>query len=112
MSFAGMLDTTCNIIRLVGTDDGQGGQTTTDVVLYRRVPCRFESLSGSKAQATYAKLQPLPDFLVYMEHQSGIKEGDRVVDSRSREYGIRLIEDWSIAEKYMKLAVVELKRGE
>jgi len=112
MSFRGLLDTTCNIISLVGTDDGQGGQTITRNTLLRRLPCRFESLSGSKAQATYAKLTPKPDFIVSLEYQSIIKEGHRVEDTKGREYAILLVEDWSLQNKYMKLAVTEVARGE
>ena len=112
MSFAGLLDSTVNVIRLVTADDGSGGQTTTDTIILRRIPCRFESLSGSRAQATYAKLTPLPDFVVYAEFHSGIREGDRLVDSKGREYGILLVEDWSLQGQYMKFAVTELGRGE
>ena len=112
MSFAGLLDSTVNVIRLTASDDGSGGQTTTDTILMRRIPCRFESLSGSKAQAAYAKLTPLPDFIVYMEYQGTVKEGDRIVDSKGREYSIALVENWSLANKYTKLAVTEIGRGE
>jgi len=112
MSFVGLLDSTVNVIRLVTADDGSGGQTTTDTIILRRIPCRFESLSGSRAQATYAKFTPLPDFVVYAEFHSGIREGDRLVDSKGREYGILLVEDWSLQGQYMKFAVTELGRGE
>jgi len=112
MSFAGRLDSTVNITRAANTDDGSGGQVEAWTILYRRIPCRFESLSGSRAQATYAKLTPLPDFVVYAEFHSGIREGDRLVDSKGREYGILLVEDWSLQGQYMKFAVTELGRGE
>jgi hypothetical protein len=112
MSFASLLDSLITIKQATNTDDGSGGQTVAWGTLYRRVPCRFESLSGSKAQTTYAKLTPLPDFIVYMEYKSGIKEGDRLVDSKNREYSILLVEDWSLQGQYQRLAVTELKRGE
>jgi head-tail adaptor len=112
MSFAGLLDSTVNVIRLVTADDGAGGQTTTDSIILRRIPCRFEALSGSKAQAAYAKLTVIPDMIVYMEYHSGIKEGDRLTDSKGREYSIALVEDWSLQGRYLKLAVTEIARGE
>lgn len=113
MSFPGLLDSTVNVIRLVSADDGSGGQLTpTDTILYRRIPCRFETLSGSKAQAMYSKLAVVPDMIVYMEFHSGIKEGDRLVDSKGREYSIALCEDWSLQGRFLKLAVTEIARGE
>lgn len=112
MSFPGLLDSLVDIKRESNTDDGQGGQVVTWGILLHRVPCRFESLSGSKAQAAYAKLTPLPDFIVYMTFQSGVREGDRLVDSRGREYAVSLVEDWSLQGRYMRLAVTEIGRGE
>ncbi len=111
MSFVGLLDSLVTIKRATLADDGSGGQTETWAAIHRRVPCRFESLSGSRAQATYAKLTPLPDFVVYLSHLSGLKEGDRLVDNKGREYSILLVEDWSLQGKYSKLAVTELGRA-
>jgi hypothetical protein len=50
--------------------------------------------------------------IVYMEYHSGIKEGDRLTDSKGREYSIALVEDWSLQGRYLKLAVTEIARGE
>lgn len=111
MSFPGLLDSLVTVKRGTSADDGSGGQTVTWGALYRRVPCRFESLSGSGAQTTYAKLTPLPDFIVYLSALSGLKEGDRLIDSRGREYSILLVEDWSLQGKYQRLAVTELGRA-
>ncbi|MBE3087631.1 MAG: head-tail adaptor protein [Chloroflexi bacterium] len=112
MSFAGLLDSTVNVIRLVTADDNSGGQTTTDTIILRRIPCRFEALSGKQAQAMYAKLTTMPDMICYMQFHSGIKEGDGLVDSKGREYAIALVEDWSLQGRYLKLAVTEIARGE
>jgi hypothetical protein len=113
MSFPGLLDSIVNFTREVRTDDGQGGQTVTWSIFLRRVPCRFESLAEkfAGAQSAYAKLTPMPDFLVYAEYQGGVREGDRIVDSKGNVYGISLKEDWSLQGRYMKLAVTEIKRG-
>jgi hypothetical protein len=53
----------------------------------------------------------MPDFLVYAEYQGGVREGDRIVDSKGRVYGISLKEDWSLQGRYMKLAVTEIGLG-
>jgi len=112
MSFRGLLNTTVDVKREVETADGQGGYTTAWTIILRRIPFRFESLSGRQVQDAYSKLQPRPDFLGYCEYQSGIKERDRIVDSKGKLYAVQLVENWSLENKYTKLAMTEIARGE
>jgi len=111
MSFPGLLDSKVNVARQTRTADGQGGYSSaTDTVLLHNVPCRFESLAGREAAQYYQKLTPLPDFIVYMEFQSLIKEGDILIDDRARRYAVKMVEDWSLQKRYLKLAVSQIER--
>jgi len=111
MSFRALLDPTCTIKREdISTVDEIGGYSdTTYTVLYRRVPCRFETLTKKLEIIAYNKEAVFPDYYVYMEYWSGIKEGD-ILEKDGRTFEIKLVENWSEAGKYMKLAVVELGR--
>jgi len=112
MSFSGLLDSTISIKRPSKVVDDIGGEgSTTYAVLYTNVPCRFETLTRKLEVIAYNKDAVYPDYYVYLEHRSGIKEGDRIYLG-SREFEIKLIEDWSEQGKYLMLAVVELGRGE
>lgn len=112
MSFDGLLDSTVDIIRQTQTTDGQGGFTTADTYLYRRVKCRFEATMGTPEVAAYGAVGVFPDFTVYLNYISGIKEGDRLVDRNSKQFEIKIIDDWSKQGKYIRLAVVEIGRNE
>ncbi|KKL56161.1 hypothetical protein LCGC14_2248170 [marine sediment metagenome] len=111
MSFVALLDNTCNIIRQALVEDGQGGWTDSDVIIYRRIACRFETLTTRMQVMAYDKTMVFPDYYFYMEFLSGIREGDRIV-FESRKFEIKLIEDWSERKIYHKLAVTEVYRGE
>lgn len=113
MSFAGLLDSKCNVKRKSRTTDNQGGWTSTWTTLYRRVPCCFETLTKRLEIQAYDKQAVFPHYFVYLEWRSGIKEGDRLVwDKDSTEYEIVLVENTKHMGKYMKLAVVQVGRGE
>jgi SPP1 family predicted phage head-tail adaptor len=112
MSFDGLLDSYVKIIRQTQTTDGQGGWTTADTVLYQRVKCRFEATMGRQEAGIYGTTVVMPDFYVYLNYTSGIKEGDRLVDKNSKQFEIKLIDDWSKQQKYMRLAVSEIGRNE
>lgn len=111
MSFEALLDSSVSIKRDSNTADEMGGFTTSLITLYRRVACRFETLTKKLEIMAYDKTAVYPDYYVYMKYHSGIKEGDYIYKG-TRKFEIKLIEDWSEQGKYMKLAVVELKRGE
>jgi len=112
MSFAALLDSTVTIKRPTVTRDDLGGEgSTAYATLYARVPCRFESKTEKLGAIAYDKDAVFPDYFVYLEYRSGIKEGDRIYLG-SREFEIKLIENWSEQGKYMMLAVVELGRNE
>jgi len=110
MSFSSLLDNSMDIKRESLTSDGMGGYTDVEVVLYTNVKCRFETTSRkTEILALGGKADVYPDYYVYLEYRSGIKEGDHIIhDSRTLE--IKLVEDWSERGKYMRLSVVELKR--
>ncbi len=112
MSFQSLLDSNVSIKRRGGTTDslGGGGSITWNLI-YSNVPCRFETLSHREAVFAYDKKTVYPDYYVYLEYRSGIKEGDCVFKG-GRKFEIKLIEDWSEQGKYMKLTVAELGRGE
>ena len=112
MSFEALLDSFVTIKHPTVTRDNLGGEgSTTWAILYTRVPCRFESKTEKLGAIAYDKDAVFPDYFVYLEWRSGIKEGDRIYLG-SREFEIKLIENWSEQEKYMMLAVVELGRNE
>jgi len=112
MSFYNLLDNTCTIRR--GTDvadDIGGASSTTWNILYPNIKCRFENVGRKQEMLVYNKDTVYPDYYVYIESRSGIKEGDRIVFS-NRDFEIKLVEDWSEQDRYMRLSVVELTRGE
>lgn len=111
MSFRGLLDSEVDIKReSTVTDDLGGGGAVSYSVLYRRVPCRFETLTKKLEIIAYDQTAIFPDYYVYLEYRSGVIEGDHIILG-GREFEIKLIEDWSEQGQYMKLAVVELKRN-
>ena len=114
MSFALLLDSKCTIKRenLGAIDPATGGYgIPTYDILYKNVPCRFETLTKKLEILAYDKQAVFPDYFVYMEYLSDIKEGDFLI-MNSREFAIDLVENWSEQSKYLKLAVTEIKRNE
>ena len=111
MSFQALLDSQIDIKRLSYTTDDIGGQgTPAYAVLYTNVKCRFESLPKKLEIKAYDQTAIFPDYKVYLESHSGIIEGDRVFLG-SKEFEIKLIEDWSEQGKYMTFHVAEIGRG-
>lgn len=111
MSFRSLLDSEIDIKREIRAEDELGGDSGTNYsVLYRRVPCRFETLTKKLEIMAYDQTAVFPDYYVYLEYRSGVKEGYHLFLG-SRIFEIKLVEDWSEQGKYMKLAVVELDRN-
>ncbi len=111
MSFAALLDNVCSIFREAIASDGRGGWTDSgNSILYSNVPCRFETLTKRTEIMAYDKTAVFPDYYVYIEYRSGIKEGYRILFD-NREFEIKLIEDWSEKQTYHKFAVTEVDRG-
>ncbi len=106
-----MLDSRCTIrSQTAGAPDGMGGfGTATWGDLYTRVKCRFETLQKKEMVMAYDKKEVYPDYFVYLVYRSGIEEGQRI-SFDSREFEIKLIENWSEQKKYLQLSVVEIKR--
>ena len=115
MSFEGLLDSFCDVKgETLGTPDGAGGYgPSTWNIIYRRVPCCWETISMQRKLeiSAYDKTAVIPDFYVYMEFHSGINERGRLVKD-GKEFDIKLAEDTKLMGEFMKLAVAELKRGE
>jgi len=113
MSFPALLDSFCSIRREVaGAVDGQGGYAaSTWAILYNNVPCRFETLSRDKYEEIfgYDKKVVYPGYYIYMVYRSGIKEGDRVYHN-SRQFEIKLTENWSEQGRYLQLIATEIDR--
>jgi len=111
MSFASLLNQTVDIKRRVQTADGQGGYTTAWSVIHRRVPCRFQALTSKEAMLIYDKAAVFANYYVHMEHLSDIAEEDRLYLG-ARAFDIKLVQDYAEVGKYLKLAVLEIGRGE
>ena len=115
MSFSGLLDSLCDVKgEIPGEKDGAGGYLpSTWTIIYRRVPCCWETISMQKKIEilAYDKMAVIPDFYVYMEFLSGINERCRLIRN-GKEFDIKLVEDTKLMGVYMKVAVAELKRGE
>lgn len=111
MSFASLLNSVVDIKRKVQTADGQGGYTTAWAVIHKRVPCRFQALTSKEAMLSYDKAAVFANYFVHMEHLSDIAEGDRIYLG-ARTFEIKLVQDYAEIGKYLKLAVLEIGRGE
>jgi head-tail adaptor len=111
MSFKSLLNTTVDIYRKTQTADGQGGYTAAWSTIHTSKKCRFQALTSKEAVLTYDKTIVFANYFVYMEHLINLAEGDRVYLG-SRTFDVKLIEDWDEVGKYLKLAVLEIGRGE
>jgi len=111
MSFASLLNQTVDIKRKVQTADKQGGYTTAWSVIHKRVPCRFQALTSKETMLTYDKSSVFANYYVHMEHLSDIAEEDRLYLG-ARAFDIKLVQDYAEVGKYLKLAVLEIGRGE
>ena len=111
MSFEGLRDSTCKIMQeTLGAADGMGGHAASSWgMLYPHVRCRFESLPKAEEALAYDTKITYPDYYVYLVYRSGIKEGMRIYHN-SRQFEIKLVENWSEQERYLQLAVTELTR--
>jgi len=110
MSFASLLDNSCDIKRVSTTPDGQGGWTSSEVIVYSSIPCRFESKPRKLEILAYGGMKEVyPDYIIYIASRSGVVEGQLVI-FKERKFEIKLIEDWSERGKYMSLHVVEKER--
>lgn len=111
MSFKSLLDSKVNIQRKTQTADGQGGYTTTWAVVLRNVPCRFQALTSKEAALTYDKAAVFANYFVHMEHTTSVAEGDRLYLG-TRVFEVKMVVDYAEMGKYLKLAVLEIGRGE
>jgi len=111
MSFASLLNSTVDIYHKTDTADLQGGYTSTWAVIHSSIKCRFQALTSKEAILTYDKTAIFANYYVHMEHLSDIAEGDRAYLG-TRKFEVKLVQDWDEAGKYLKLAVLEIGRGE
>lgn len=97
-----------------GAADGTGGYAAaTWSALYRRVPAQFVLVSkkGDAAVLAFDKETVFADYFIYIEHRSGIKEGDRVI-WQGRTFEIKLVGPWQESGRFLKLTCVEKGRLE
>lgn len=111
MSYRSLLNSTVDIYRKTDTADGQGGYTSTWAAIHSRKKCRFQALGSKESMLTYDKAAVFANYYVHMEHIAGLAEGDRIYLG-TRTFDIKLIQDWDEVGKYLKLAVLEIGRGE
>lgn len=111
MSFKSLLNSTVDVYRKTQTDDGQGGYTSTWAAIYTSKKCRFQALTSKEAVLTYDKATVFANYYIHMEHLSNIAEGDRIYLG-TRTFEIKLVQDYAEIGKYLKLAVLEIGRGE
>lgn len=108
MSYRALLDKTATVKRETLTTDSQGGYTRTWTTVYRRVPCRFQSLMSRESTMAYDKETVFANYYIYFEYL-GIQEGDRIyLDSRM--FTVKLIKDWDEKKNMMTVAAVEVDR--
>lgn len=111
MSFRSLLNNKVNIKRKTQVADGQGGYTTTWAVVHYRVKCRFQALTSKEAMLSYDKAAVFANYYVHMEHITDIAEGDRLYLG-VRIFEVKMVIDYAEVGKYLKLAVLEIGRGE
>lgn len=108
MSYRSLLDKTATVKRETLTTDYQGGSTRTWTTVYRRVPCRFQSLMSRESTLAYDKETVFANYYIYLEALD-IQEGDRIyLDSRA--FAVKLIKDWDEKRNMMTVAAVEIDR--
>lgn len=108
MSYRSLLDKTAFVKRELLTSDYQGGSTRTWTVIYRRVPCRFQSLMSRESALAYDKATVFANYYIYFEALD-IREGDRITLD-SREFAVKLVKDWDEKRNMMTVAAVEVDR--
>jgi head-tail adaptor len=111
MSYAALLTHECNVTRTSQTADSSGGYTTAEVTILRRIPCRFNAMSG-KDYALYAdKLGTLAGFTVFMEGGRDVREGDLLVKTDdSRQFDVKLRKDFDEQKRFLTLICAERAR--
>ena len=105
--------TKVNITQWVSVPDGAGGFVDTWAAIYFNITCRFNALPKREEIIAYNKTTVFANQYVYLMYLSAIKEGDRLIKTDdSREFEVKLIQDWDEDRNYMKLAVLEVGRNE
>lgn len=109
MSYRSLLDKTATIKRETLTTDSQGGYTRSWATIYRRVPCRFQSLLDRDSTLAYDKETTFAQYYIYFEYID-IQEGDSIYLD-SRQFLVKLIKDFDEKHNMMTVAAVEVDRG-
>ena len=111
MSYAGLLDNECNVTRTVQTADGYGGYTVAESTLFRRIPCRFNAMSGQDLQIYADRLGALAGFTVFMEAGRDIREGDLLVKAGDgRKFDVKLVRNYDEQGRFLTLICTERAR--
>lgn len=118
MSYAGLLDNRCNVSRTSQTADSHGGYTTTETVIYRRIPCRFNAMSAGDLSLYADRLGTLAGFVVFMEAGRSILEGDLLTkgdtrhgrNDRARQFDVKLVRNYDEQDRFLTLICAERAR--
>ena len=111
MSFAGQLDKTISIKDFIeGTSDGMGGYLPGSwASIYKQVKAAIVIISKGEQILAYDKKNVFAEFFWYLEHLSGVKEGQRIYWG-GKIYEIKLVLPWQEKSRFMKLACIEIAR--
>lgn len=111
MSYANLLTHTCNVTRTTETPDGSGGYTSVETMILRRIPCRFNAMSGNDLALYADKLGTLAGFTVFMEGGRDIREGDVLVKcDDSRQFDVKLKKNYDEQDRMFTLICAEHAR--
>lgn len=111
MSYAGLLDNQLHVTRSTRTADGYGGWTTTDVMIYRRVPCRFNAMSGNDMSLYADKLGALAGFTVFMEAGRDVRENDLLTKTDDgRKFDVKLVRNYDEQGRFLTIVCAERAR--
>lgn len=103
MSFAGLMNTTCDIERPTRTSDGMGGYVLTWVAAFSGVPCRLFEVD-TKEQVMFGREGVRVSHRLYMEHFAGLLEDDTVLIGAER-FAIKGIKPMAGTDRFLQLVV-------
>jgi len=112
MSFQGHLNKTIKIKEEVaGAADGMGG-TAAPIwsTIHKQVKAAIVLIPKKEQIIQYDKIDVFAEFFIYLEHLSGVREGQEV-HYGSRKFAIKLVLPWREKGRFMKLACVEIARA-
>ena len=79
MSYASLLNTTCDIEQVTLTSDGMGSHTEAWAVLHNDIPTRVFDMTADERESMYQRESVLVTHKFYIEAQANMSEAKRVV---------------------------------